>query len=265
MPFYPGMLLIIIVALFQACTFSQKHVTITTPSPDAKTLLRIIDIQNSAVSSLEGRMSSKIENAEGKSSSTQLILIKKPAYLRLDALTPFGQPALTVATDGDMIFLYHHTKRRYFAGMAKSHHLSNILPPSLSMTDLALILSGGIPMIDFDHSRSTVESRDDRYLLTLRKGRLKEEVLFHETTLEPREVIIYDQEDKVILSVFLDGFKTFETMRRPTKIKTILPEENYTLEVTYSDMTINNIEGTGFFELEPPEGISVENLNSHMF
>ncbi|MBE9502815.1 MAG: DUF4292 domain-containing protein [Proteobacteria bacterium] len=210
-------------------------------------------------------MSSKIKNEGEKRSSTQLILLKKPAFLRLDALTPFGQPALTVATDGDMIFLYHHTKRRYFAGMAKSHHLSNILPTSLSMTDLTLILSGGIPIIDFDDSMSSVDRGDDRYLLTVRKGGLREEILFHEMTLEPMEVIIYDLEDKVILSIFMDGFKTFETMRRPTKIKIILPGESYTLEVKYLDMIFNSIVGTDFFNLEPPEGILVENLNNHMF
>ena len=63
----------------------------------------------------------------------------------------------------------------------------------------------------------------------------------------------------------MDGFKTFETMRMPTKIKTILPGEDYTLEIKYSDMTVNSIEETDFFNLEPPEGIQVENLNSHMF
>lgn len=214
--------------------------------------------------SLEGRMSSRIESTKGKNSSTQLILLKKPAYLRLDALTPFGQPALTVSTDGIMVYLYHHTERRYFAGMANSHRLLNILPSTLSLADLTLILSGGIPVIDFDPSMSSVDVIGNRYRLTLRNGDKREEILYSSTTLELEGTTIYGPGDEVIVSVTMDKFKAYDSVKIPTAIKTVLPQEHYILDIRYSDLIINSIEETDFFNLEPPDGISVENLSGHM-
>ena len=257
--------IIIFITLLPACTFHKKPSLVQLPFPEVAELLQNIDRQNSNVKSLEGRMSSKIENSYGRSSTTQLILLKKPAFLRLDALTPFGQPAVTVSTDGEMIFLYNHSKRRYFTGMARSHHLFSLLPPMLSVKDLTLILTGGIPIIDYEESRVTVDKVKGYYILILTKGERREEIYYDFTNLDPAKAIIYDGINKIILSLSMDEYENFDGERVPTIIKIVLPAENYELEVNYSQINLNTIEETSYFALNPPEGVIIENLNGHMF
>lgn len=259
--------LILGILLMASCTLPGRRVaTITPPAPPSgNVLLDILKKRNGAVSSLEGKINSRIVSRGGKSSSTQLIILKRPFSLRLDALTPFGNPALTMTTDGERVSLYYHSKRRFFSGNADSRNISRIFPTSLSLGDLTLILTGGIPVIDFDRDTVAVGTKDGRYCLTLRDDQIMEDICFDVTTMEPLGGVIYDKEGRTILSITLEDYRDAGGIRMPARIKTSLPLENYTMDVRYTEMSVNGFAEESLFALQPPEGVTAENLDNLIF
>lgn len=262
MPVFRRRHILLVLPLFSACTLlPQKYISV--PPPSAERLLRIVEERNNGITSLEGRMSSKVRNAKGKSSSTQLILIKKPAYLRLDALTPFGQPALTMATDGEQMALFYHSKRRFFSGPANGRQLSGILPASLSLEEVTLILSGGVPLIDYEPARVFADVTEDHYYrLTLLKEGVREEIIYTHDTLDIVESRLIGPGEKIIMSISMNKYKEVGEKRLPMKIKADLYLENYTMEISYSEISVNGPLEVGAFTLKPPKGVIVEGLDS---
>jgi len=252
---------LLFIVIIPACTLPKKTLPPVSERPGTEVLINIIERKNSDVTSLEGRMSSKIIGSKGKNSSRQLILLKKPSYLRLDTLTPFGQPALTMTTNGERIDFLYHSKRRFFSGMANGHNISGILPSSLNFRDITLILTGGIPLIDYTKKEAAVDIVDDYYRLTLTKGDIRQEILYSIDSMDVRESTIYGPGNKVLLAIAMNKYIERGKVRLPMKIKTLLPLENYRMEVKYSDVNINGPLGPELFVLNPPEGVTVEALD----
>ncbi|MBE9535899.1 MAG: DUF4292 domain-containing protein [Proteobacteria bacterium] len=259
-----ALFLILIVSL-AACAKPKRTIPPAQPVPAIAKLLERLEPEKSKVFSLEGRMSIKINSPSGKNSSTQLILLQRPSSIRLDAVTPFGQPVLTLSTNGETMDIYYHSKKRFFSGDARSRSLSAIFPVSLSIKDLTLILSGQIPLIEFDKNSLRAEIEDGRYLLTMNRDGIREELYFDMETLDLVEGIIYGPGGETVLAVSMGKYKTFDNIRLPTKIKTSLPLENYKMETNYSEISPNSIFPGELFALQPPEGVEIENLDSLNF
>ncbi len=107
----PGLLgrclTLFLAAILPACATTGKG-PVTGAAPTAEELLHILKDRNASVTSLSGKMAGKVTNSAGKRSTTQLVIFQKPNRLRMDTLSPFGNPILTTATDGERIDVYYH-------------------------------------------------------------------------------------------------------------------------------------------------------------
>jgi len=254
-------LFLILIISMTACAKPKRTIPPAGPAPTIAKLMERLEPAKSKVFSLEGRMSIKISSPSGKNSSTQLILLQRPSSIRLDALTPFGNPVLTLSTNGDTIDILHHKTKRFFSGDAGNRHVSAIFPASLSIKDLALILSGQIPLIKADEGNLKVETKDGRYLLTMLRDGIREEIYCDMETLDPLEGVIYGPGGETVLAVSMKKYKVFDGLRLPTSIKTSHPLENYTMEINYSDISPNSVFPGELFALKPPEGVEIEQLD----
>lgn len=247
--------------------FPKPPVTPATPLRfySHEELLGVLDKRSSAIKSIEGRISSKIIVDSDSNSSRQLLVLKKPSFIRMDFLTPFGSPVLTMATDGEFIDLQYHSENRFFSGQANSRNLAVLLLSSLSLKDLMAILSGEIPLIAFDKEKSTVKVEKEGYRLTIENGRVKEEILFEPKELYPLEGTIFGMENRILLSVRMDNYKKVKGIDFPASIDLAIPIENYEMKIRYMDITLNDYTGINAFQLSPPEGTVIENLDSLNF
>lgn len=224
-------------------------------------LLDFLKSRSSLIESIEGRISSKITVNGDSNASRQLLVLKKPSYIRMDILTPFGSPALTLATDGEFLDLQYHSENRFFSGQANGRNLSGLLSSSLNIKDLAVVLSGGIPLISFDEEKSFVKIEKDGYRLTVKNGSAKQEILLEAGHLYPMEGTIYGNDDKVLLSIRMNNYKKVKNIEFPTSIDLAIPLENYEMKISYLDVALNEYTGMNAFELNPPEGTLIENLD----
>lgn len=257
-----GLLLVLSLA---ACAKPGRTIPPAPPTPAIEKFMERLEPEKSKVFSLEGRMSIKINSPSGKNSSTQLILLQRPSSIRLDAVTPFGSPVLTLSTNGDTIDILYHKKKRFFTGDARSRNVSAIFPATLSIKDLTLILSGQIPLIGFDRDSLKTRIEDGRYRITMLGDGIKEEIYCDMETLDPLEGVIYGPGGETVLAVSMGKYKVFDNLRLPTRIKTSLPLESYTMEVSYSNLSPNSILPGELFVVKPPQGVEIEELESLNF
>jgi len=244
-----------------ACATPKRTIPRAHPVPAVAKFLERLDPERSKVFSLEGRISTKINSPSGKNSSTQLILLKRPSSIRLDAVTPFGNPVITMSTNGETIDIFYHSKNRFFSGDARKRGLSSIFPASLSIKDLTLILSGHIPLIDFDKDSMRAQIEEGRYLFTMARDGIREEIYCDMETLDPLEGVIYGPGGETVLAVYMERYEAFDDARLPAKIGISLPLENYKMEIKYSEITPNSVLPEELFALMPPEGVEIEQLD----
>ncbi|MDT8316567.1 MAG: DUF4292 domain-containing protein [bacterium] len=260
-------LLIFIIIILCACASPPKRSIL--PSPDRlyseHELLSILESRNMAVNSVEGKLSSRVTIAGENKNTTELILIKKPDHLRMDILSPFGSPVLTMATDGEDIKLQYHAKNRFFSGKAGEPGIAVILSPSLNIGELILILSGGIPLIKFDDSKSEVTWEKNGYRLIIQNETTRQDILFDGKGLYPLTSVIYDGQERALLSLTMGQYNGIEGFDFPSTIDLFMPLENYEMKIKYSRVSLNENLGLEVFSLSPPEGILVEDLQGLSF
>jgi len=260
-------LLILVIITLSACASQPKPSLISQPERlySERELLSILESRNRAVNSIEGKLSSRITMAGENRSATELILIKKPLHLRMDIISPFGSPLLTMATDGEDINLQYHAKNRFFSGKAGEPNMAAILSPSLNMGELVLILTGGIPLIKFDESKSETTWEEEGYRLILKNETARQDILFDAKGLYPLTSAIYDVQERALLYLTMGNYKGVEGFDFPSSIGLSMPLENYEMKVKYSRVSLNEDLELESFNLAPPEGISVEGLEGLSF
>ena len=260
--------------LLASLLFLASCTTVTTntivPKPTAKEyshreLLEALKSRSEMIDSIEGRINSKIIVNGDSNSSKQLVVFKKPSYMRLDILTPFGSPALTMATDGDFLDLQYHSENRFFSGPANGRTLSGLLSSSLSIKDLSKILSGSIPLITFDEDKSVVKVEKEGYRLILQNSLVRQEILLENNNLYPIEGAIFDAQNKIVVTIKMDDYEKIKDIDFPKSIDFSTPLENYEMKIDYLDVALNEYTGMNAFQLIPPEGTQVENLGRLSF
>lgn len=257
-------LLIYLIILLSACASPQKRFT---PSPPERLyskqeLLSILKLRNKAVNSIEGKVSSRIKNGGKNRKTTELILIKKPQHLRMDILSPFGSPVLTMATNGDNLNLQYHSKNRFFSGKVGDPNVAAILSPSLNIEEFILILTGGIPMIKFDTLKSSATWESEGYRLSLQNDAARQDIFFDDKGLYPVKSIIYGHQGTTLLSITMSKYEEVNKFNFPSVIEFFLPLEDYEMKVKYSRMTLNESLKLEAFNINPPEGVFVEGFKN---
>ena len=260
-------LLIFLIIFLSACASPPKRYI---PSPpdrlySQQELLSILEIRNKAVNSIEGKLSSSIISGGENRKTTELILIKKPQHLRMDILSPFGSPVLTMATNGEDINLQYHSRNRFFSGKAGDPNMAAILSPSLNIEELVLILTGGIPLITFDESKSTSTWEREGYRLSLQNETTRQDILFDGKGLYPLTSTIYDRQERTLLSVTMGKYKGVDGFDFPSTINLFMPLEDYEMKVRYSRVALNENLELEAFSLSPPEGVFIESLEGLSF
>ena len=260
-------LLLFLIILLSACASPPKRSLLSPPDRlySKQELLSILEARNRAVNSVEGKLSSRIIIAGESKKAIELILIKKPYHLRMDILSPFGSPLLTMATDGEDINLQYHAKNRFFSGKVGEPNMAAILSPSLNIEELVLILTGGIPLIKFDESKSEATWEEKGYRLRLQNETTRQDILFDDKALYPLTSAILDSQERVILSITMGKYKGVEGFQFPSTIDLFMPLEDYEMKVKYSRITLNENLELEAFSLSPPEGVLVEGLQGLNF
>src|SRR5260370_39964565 len=92
------------------------------------------------------------------------VSVQRQRSMRLEGLTPLGDPAAVLVADQDRFALLDLRNNVFYRGPATPQNLSRLLPAPLRDEELVSLITGAIP--DLPESRPTSSQRDgDGYRL----------------------------------------------------------------------------------------------------
>jgi len=116
-------------------------------APEVHRLLDALDQRWRQFEDLRTRVEITLRHGNRAQALSGVLLLKAPDSLRLEALSPWGQPLLLLAANGEVVTLYQVTENRAWVGPASARATERWLGLALEPTDLVGILSGHVPPI----------------------------------------------------------------------------------------------------------------------
>lgn len=247
---WSGLLLGLLILLPTGCAVAPRA-----PAPMvSETLLdQALEAQQRQFSSLRGMADVRIEDFSGSRRSTQLILAEKPDRFRAEVLSMFGQPWLSMASDGTTLGVSLPSRRQFFQGDPSAENLQRFIRLPLEVRDLVHLLLHEVPMIDARQRRSIA---GPRLVLTGPGG---EQHLEFDGRLRLVAATYLDQASepwmRVRYAAFSPGHEDF-----PLRIEIELPGSSTRVEVELSELEINPVLDDALFRLTVPAGSDVKPL-----
>jgi len=228
-------------------------------SDSAERLLKSIESRGAQLQSLSAELNVEIWKKDERIRLKQMMAISKNGRLRIEVLSPFGNPITTLASDGSRLMIFDAKKGRFFLGASTAEALGRLLPVSMSPEELSALLTGSIPIIL--HQASSVRWREDvgRYQLQLTAKDRQQEIEFEPNHLRVTKFTTWVN-GQLLYRVDLGKYSGTGDQIVPLKIRFEVPKRELSVELDVVDFSINPALTDTVFTLRPPRGIVVEAL-----
>jgi Domain of unknown function (DUF4292) len=106
------------------------------------------------------------------------------------------------------------------------------------------------PVLQPDYTLDIIKQNGEAWYLSRK-------TVFDRTDLQPHHQILYDENGSVITDVLYDEYKEFNGVLFPTNIRIWRPQEEYSIKLEVTKLTINGPIMDDQFVLEPPSGAGI--------
>jgi hypothetical protein len=199
------------------------------------------------------------------------ILARKPSSLRMIGLFPILQNhVFDMVSSGQEFKLWIPPKDRFIVGdndgaRPSAEPLGNLRPQVIydalllqavdRQNELAVLEGGEHEVID-PGGKAALQP-DYTLNIIKQNGRgwyLSRKVVFDRTDLRPRQQVFYDEHGYIVADVRYDEYKEFNGVFFPTNIQIWRSQEEYSIKLEVTKLTINGPIMDDQFVLEPPSG-----------
>ncbi len=150
---------------------------------------------------------SRVQN--GPVQSGRAAFVASPSdKLRVEILSPFGQPIVSLASNGKHIFLYDRSKDRLRSGVPSRNMIERALGAPLSVKELVYILAGFPPVASHHHTevqpwRLAKGTPEQGYVVILKSrfGNLKEKIWVGRDGKTVKKAALYDGDGAPLYTV----------------------------------------------------------------
>ena len=217
--------------------------------------------ENDTPAGLKGIAKIKVESPDEKFSVKELVIAKRPGFLRLETLNPLGHPGFFAVTDGKELFLFYPSENKFYHGIASRENLSRFIPLNINLEEMVSIMLGNIPLIDYDAEQIDCQAEGDFYVLRLSSedGRFKQML---EVSISKQKVVESKtyEEEALILAVKYGRYESMEGEFFPKDISISMPHDKTKVNVRYKKIVFFSEINSAEFRLIPPQGVEVISL-----
>ncbi len=159
-----GVLLIFCLSFLPGCTllWPGRIPREILSSPD---LLQRIKARNRRIQSIRALARVTVTIGENHFRSEELIIVKKPASMRVEALSLIGQPLLYLTMDDEVFEALIPAENRLYRGEAAMKYLSNFFPFSKNAREIIPLIVGEITWADQEPLAIHYSQSDKVYIL----------------------------------------------------------------------------------------------------
>ncbi|MBL8915709.1 MAG: DUF4292 domain-containing protein [Archangium sp.] len=238
----------------------------------AKDLLARVNFAESQVFSLKGDGRLGVDSPQGKGSVTLFAAVQHPAFIHIEQLDFFGKPQGVFVTDGERFGLYMAQEGKFFRGPATAANLSRFLPIVMPPSELASVMLGRAPRIPIrsaDQSAGAVDELEMRFddslqlfVLTITRGKVRQ--ILH---VQPPSYRVVKSRAENLNAYELDfsDITTIEpsgvTVPKTAALDARLAKTK--VELVWKEMAVNEAPDMTLFDLAPPEGIPVVEVDAN--
>jgi hypothetical protein len=133
---------------------------------DAALLVQLARERASRVRAARGDAKAGAQGPRGSGSAQYLFALERPARLRVDVLSFFGQPLASLACDGERFALYDLGKQTFFRGPATAQNLARLFGVAATPEEWVRALLGDPPVIEGSAEITGVDA--EGYRVTVR-------------------------------------------------------------------------------------------------
>ncbi len=222
---------------------------------DQQALLQRLQGNASAVHSLRGTTRIRSENSQGSNSARQVLLLAKPARLRAEVLSPFGQPLLLLTADAGRMSVLLPREQRFLQGDVTAQRIARFVGLPLSAEQMVRLALYDVPLIP--HDETVLNRAETGYRLLLRGAEERQQLDFD--AFGRLLTATYFHRDLALLTVAYGRFDS-ELGDFPRQVTVTMPGQGASFELVYGDVEMNPELTAERFVLQPPAGIAVEAL-----
>ena len=119
---------------------------------EAQGLIAAIQSNNDTLKTFKGIGKVKLSK-KGKIQGARIAWVgSDPGRLRLEILAITGQPIVSLASDGDWVYLNIHDRQRFYRKRTTDANLNNIVSIPVKSSDVLHLLAGRIPVRAHNHA-----------------------------------------------------------------------------------------------------------------
>jgi Outer membrane lipoprotein-sorting protein len=208
------------------------------------------------------------------------VFLRKPEDLRVLLRVPvLGSQALDMVSDGKTWKLWAPPRHIAMIGTSQvadpsQHGLESLRPKIIFDSLLVLGLASDQNVVLTQDSRVLPDPKDKKqlieepdYELTILEppqGKIAHTLrVIHigRSSLLPYQQDIYDQNGHIVTQAFYSNYQNFGDIAYPMKIEIKRPQDQYSLTITITKLTLNQKLEDDQFELKFPEGVTPKTMN----
>jgi outer membrane lipoprotein-sorting protein len=231
------------------------------PETSAESILVAFDRRWQLTEDLLALARVSVISAQGRYSTRQTFLWRRPALLRLDTVSLFGQPIMTLVADLARASIYYPQESAFLQGPATAATLARFIRLPLDAEEVAPLLMGYIRPSPGQQA-STIHLQTDRGMYLLRfLGRdrgLIQDAWVDPDQLLPRRVLHYAPRDVPAIDIAYSDFRpSGETFPFPHALAIWLPRVETEVRIEFLTVDLNPGLSPSVFHLAPPEGVRI--------
>ncbi len=186
------------------------------------------------------------------------ISVKRPASIRMEAITPMGDPAAVLVADKGAFALLDLRNNVFYRGPSTPENLSRLIPAPLRDDEIVSLITGDIPELP-DSRPDSAARNGDGYRLVIVPPRMRQEVLLG-GDLRVVEVRRFEGRDRLLWSVGLDEHDDTSGAQVPRLLHLDAPPGRIKVDLRLRNVLAGKPPPSGAFLLGVPPGMRVEEV-----
>lgn len=208
--FLMGVSAVLSIAFFSACA-GGKTVPAESGMPDGDAVISRVVQDFESKGDFKGISRFSRSAAGPVQSGRAAFAASPPDKMRIELLSPFGQPIVSLASNGAHIFLYDRSNDKLRSGVPSRSMIEKALGVPASVEELIFMLAGFAPVVD--HHHTTVKrwrlakngpDRGFEIQLKTRFGRIKEKIWIDRDGKTVRKAALYDAGGEPLYTVLTE-------------------------------------------------------------
>ena len=244
----------VVCLLAAAC---PKSATVSGPVPEPAALYEMVKKAHAVPATLSCDAKAFVEAPENGGRYALHIAVQRPSSIRIEALTPMGDPAAVLVADQGRFALMDLRNNVFYRGPASARNLSRLIPVPLGASELVSLITGAVP----DQSPSPpIDSRreEEGFRLVFGNDFLRVSVVLGADL----RVLRFERVAKGTLeySVSLDEHDDSSGAQVPRLLHLEAPFEKIKVDLRLRSVVAGKPPPAGAFLLGVPQGMRVEEV-----